>query len=118
MTAGLTAARDTDALFVSATDGGSPRGLTPESVRVLIGRLGLGPRIPFSTRTLRHALRTEMHERGAPFEAVNEAFGHVTMEETVTHRLSGRYLHDIQKAFRESAEPAARSLLGIEGAEG
>jgi site-specific recombinase XerD len=69
--------------------------------------------VRFATRTLRHALRTELHERGAPFEAVNEAFGHVTMEETVTHLLSGEYLAPLQQSFRDSAQAAALSLLDL-----
>jgi hypothetical protein len=44
---------------------------------------------------------------------VNEAFGHVTMEETVTHQLSGSYLPALQREFRDAADLTARALLGV-----
>ena len=114
-TSGYDVVGATDALFVYARPGGDVRELEPGTIDELPDRLGIGSQILFSTQTLRNALRTELHERGAPFEAVNEAFGHVTMEETVTHRLSGRYLSALQREFRDAADGAARSLLGVGG---
>jgi integrase len=114
-TSGLDLVGSTDALFVYAPPDGAVRELEPGTIDELASRLGLGAQVPFSTQALRNALRTELHERGAPFEAVNEAFGHVTMEETVIHRLSGRYLPALQQAFRDAAEGAARALLGLPG---
>ena len=105
----------TDALFVYARSDGIVRELEPGTLDELINRLGIGAQFPFSMQTLRNALRTELHERHAPFETVNEAFGHVTMEETVTHRLSDRYLPRLQQAFRDAADEAVRSLLGVGG---
>jgi site-specific recombinase XerD len=104
--------KDSDSLFVEAMRDGSVRALTPESLRRILESSGLSSDVPFSLRTLRHALRTALHEEGAPFESVNEAFGHVTMEETVMHRLSGHRLPDVQRAFRKCAQESARALLG------
>lgn len=112
-TSGLDLVGATDALFVYARADGVVREMEPGTVDELAARLGV--QVPFSTQALRNALRTELHERRAPFEAVNEAFGHVTTEETVTHRLSGRYLPVLQREFREAAESAARALLGMPG---
>ncbi|MET0648260.1 MAG: site-specific integrase [Pyrinomonadaceae bacterium] len=112
-TSGLDLVGSSDALFVYARSDGSVRELEPGTSDELATRLGV--QVPFSTQALRNALRTEFHERGAPFEAVNEAFGHVTMEETVTHKLSGSYLPALQREFRDAAEGAALSLLGLRG---
>lgn len=79
----------------------------------LILELGLEDHIPFCTRTLRHALRTELHERGTSYEAVNEAFGHTVTEGTVMHQLSGGRLGRTQELFRAEAQLAASALLSI-----
>ena len=112
-TSGIDPVGATDALLVYARPDGSVRELEPGTIDELAARLAV--QVPFSTQALRNALRTELHEQRAPFEAVNEAFGHVTTEETVTHRLSGSYLPELQREFRDAAERAARALLGMPG---
>jgi Phage integrase family len=112
-TASLQVVKDSDPLFVEAMRDGSVRALTPDSLRRIVESLGLSADVPFSLRTLRHALRTSLHEQGAPFEAVNEAFGHVTMEETVTHRLSGHRLPDISADSENAHRSQHARCLGV-----
>lgn len=78
--------------------------------------IGLEDKIGFALRALRHALRSEIHlqakeDRAASYQAANEMYGRVTMEETVTHQLSGYNLGKLQNDFRRDAERSAQSLL-------
>jgi integrase len=100
-----------DAVFVIANKDRRLEGLQRGTIDRLILESGLGEHVPFCTRTLRHALRTELHERGASYEAVNEAFGHTVTEGTLTHQLSGGRLGRTQERFRAEAQLAASALL-------
>jgi len=93
--------------------GGSsgPADLRPGDVGALVTCMGLREAFPFAVRTLRHSLRTALHEGGAPFASVNEAFGHVTVEESAWHRLSGLCIGTAQGEFRRHAEAAVERLL-------
>jgi integrase len=102
-----------DAFFVIANKDRRLERLQGGTIDRLILELGLGEQVPFCTRTLRHALRTELHERGASYEAVNEAFGHTVTEGTLIHQLSGSRLGRTQELFRAEAQLAASALLNI-----
>ena len=104
-------------LFWLADRDADPRPLGPGDLRGAIRELGLDEAVPFSLRTLRHALRTRLDEQGAPFALVNAVFGHVTYAETHVHTLSGASLGECNRVAREHLERAVRWVLG-EGGHG
>jgi len=67
--------------------------------------------IMFSMRTLRHALRTALHEIKADYNFVNEFFGHVVSQTTCTHHLSGIFYNKAQDSFRKSVSEAVAKCL-------
>ena len=101
----------TTMLFAVMRADGSKSELGRGALARLVELLGLRAGIPFDLRTLRHALRTELHDLGAPFEIVNEVFGHVTTDETIAHQLSGARVANVNNAFREWTQQAVSRLL-------
>ena len=67
--------------------------------------------IMFSLRTLRHALRTSLHEIKADYNFANEFFGHVVSQTTCTHHLSGIFYNKAQDSFRKSVNEAVAKCL-------
>lgn len=98
-------------LFWCCSPEGSVTPLPSGGADWLASSVPLDEPILFSLRTLRHALRTELHAAKANFAAANEIFGHVTADETVTHRLSGGRLPDIYRSFCAANEKIAANLL-------
>ena len=107
----LAADYDGDALFVTRKPNGTIAALAPRQIGSLIIKSQLKDHMLAPLRTLRHALRTALHESTGLYAEVNEVFGHVTLEETVCHQLSGRCLARVQNTFRLHAERTVRLLL-------
>ncbi len=107
----LAADYDGDALFIMREPNGSLTALARRQLGFMITNSPLKDHILAPLRTLRHTLRTALHERTGLYAEVNEAFGHVTLEETVCHQLSGRCLAHVQESFRLHAERIVRLLL-------
>lgn len=104
---------DGNAFFLIFDADGSLRPLPKEGVDWLVKEVNLSGEILFSLQTLRHALRTALDEIETEFAAVNEIFGHVTIEQTETHRLSGSRFVALEKSFLTGVETVLPKLLGI-----